>query len=71
MSDESLLFLLWSFPLLITKVAKKSREEEQAKRDANDRSISDYFTKGAGKAQPKPKVWHIHPTYLLYNPQIT
>ncbi|KAL6821968.1 hypothetical protein J3E69DRAFT_315724 [Trichoderma sp. SZMC 28015] len=39
-----------------SKSAKKSREEEQAKRDANDRSISEYFTKGAGKAQPKPKV---------------
>ncbi|UKZ78218.1 hypothetical protein TrVFT333_005953 [Trichoderma virens FT-333] len=39
-----------------SKAAKKSREEELAKRDANDRSISEYFTKGAGKAQPKPKV---------------
>jgi len=37
--------------------AKKTREDDQAKRDANDRDISEYFTKGAGKAQPpKPKV---------------
>ncbi|KAM5345523.1 hypothetical protein ACJ41O_011385 [Fusarium nematophilum] len=39
-----------------SKAAKKSRQEEQAKRDANDRDISEYFTKGAGRAQPKPKV---------------
>ncbi|KAF5023245.1 hypothetical protein F66182_4697 [Fusarium sp. NRRL 66182] len=38
-----------------TKPAKKNRQEEQAKRDANDRDISEYF-KGAGKTQPKPKV---------------
>lgn len=36
--------------------AKKQRDEEQAKRDANDRDISEYFTKGAAKTQPKPKV---------------
>ncbi|KAK4153694.1 hypothetical protein C8A00DRAFT_33570 [Chaetomidium leptoderma] len=36
--------------------SKKKRDEEQAKRDANDRNISEYFTKGASKAQPKPKV---------------
>jgi DNA polymerase alpha subunit A len=36
--------------------AKKQREEDQAKRDANDRDISEYFTKGAAKAQPKAKV---------------
>ncbi|KAH8909947.1 DNA polymerase [Coniochaeta sp. PMI_546] len=36
--------------------SKKSRDEEQAKRDANDRDISEYFTKGATKVQPKPKV---------------
>lgn len=36
--------------------AKKQREEEQAKRDANDRDISEYFTKGAAKVQPKAKV---------------
>lgn len=37
-------------------VAKKARQEEQAARDANDRDISEYFTKGAAKAQSKPKV---------------
>ncbi|KAK4242477.1 hypothetical protein C8A03DRAFT_11363 [Achaetomium macrosporum] len=36
--------------------SKKQREEEQAKKDANDRDISEYFTKGAAKAQPKPKI---------------
>ncbi|KAH6627613.1 hypothetical protein F5144DRAFT_535367 [Chaetomium tenue] len=36
--------------------SKKQRDEEQSKRDANDRNISEYFTKGASKAQPKPKV---------------
>lgn len=36
--------------------AKKSRQQDEAKRDANDRNISEYFTKGAGKTQPKPKV---------------
>ncbi|KAJ4292142.1 DNA-directed DNA polymerase alpha catalytic subunit pol1 [Collariella sp. IMI 366227] len=35
--------------------SKKQREEEQAKRDANDRDITEYFTKGAAKPQPKPK----------------
>ncbi|KAL7786701.1 hypothetical protein V8C37DRAFT_391767 [Trichoderma ceciliae] len=39
-----------------SKAAKKSRQEELAQRDANDRNISEYFTKGAGKAQPKPKI---------------
>ncbi|KAH7160077.1 hypothetical protein B0J13DRAFT_602639 [Dactylonectria estremocensis] len=39
-----------------SKAAKKSRQDEQAKRDANDKDISEYFTKGAGKAQTKPKV---------------
>ncbi|KAF4460174.1 dna polymerase alpha subunit a [Fusarium albosuccineum] len=39
-----------------SKAAKKSRQEEQAKRDANDKDISEYFTKGATRAQPKPKV---------------
>lgn len=43
--------------------AKKSLQDEQAKRDANDRSISEYFTKGAGKAQPKPKVQDIDPAW--------
>ncbi|KAH6841139.1 hypothetical protein B0I37DRAFT_331993 [Chaetomium sp. MPI-CAGE-AT-0009] len=36
--------------------SKKQRDEEQSKRDANDRNISEYFTKGASKTQPKPKV---------------
>ncbi|KAK4167675.1 putative DNA polymerase alpha catalytic subunit [Cladorrhinum sp. PSN259] len=35
---------------------KKQRDEEKAKRDANDRDITEYFTKGAAKAQPKPKI---------------
>nr|UWK20247.1 DNA polymerase alpha subunit [Trichoderma rhododendri] len=39
-----------------SKAAKKGRQEELAKRDANDRSINEYFTKGAGKAPLKPKV---------------
>ncbi|CAM1502844.1 Fc.00g076200.m01.CDS01 [Cosmosporella sp. VM-42] len=39
-----------------SKAAKKTRQDELAKRDANDRDISEYFTKGAGKAQAKPKV---------------
>ncbi|KAF6842668.1 DNA polymerase alpha catalytic [Colletotrichum musicola] len=40
-----------------SKASKKQREEEAAKRDANDRDISEYFTKGAaGKVQTKPKV---------------
>ena len=41
---------------LTLKTAKKNRQDEQAKRDANDRDISEYFTKGAGKTQAKPKV---------------
>lgn len=36
--------------------AKKQREEDQSKRDATDRDISEFFTKGATKAQPKAKV---------------
>ena len=42
--------------LLTISTAKKSRDDDLAKRDANDRNISEYFTKGAGKTQPKPKV---------------
>ncbi|KEY64278.1 hypothetical protein S7711_06324 [Stachybotrys chartarum IBT 7711] len=38
-----------------SKAAKKNRQEEQAKRDSNEKSISDYFKKGAGVSQPKPK----------------
>lgn len=43
-------------PVLTNVTAKKTRLEELAKRDANDRDISEYFTKGAGKTQSKPKV---------------
>ncbi|KAL2181996.1 uncharacterized protein P884DRAFT_326603 [Thermothelomyces heterothallicus CBS 202.75] len=35
--------------------SKKQRDDEQAKRDANDRDISEYFMKGVAKAQSKPK----------------
>ncbi|KAL2282631.1 hypothetical protein FJTKL_10479 [Diaporthe vaccinii] len=35
--------------------AKKQREEDQSKRDATDRDISEFFTKGTTKAQPKAK----------------
>jgi hypothetical protein len=53
--------MIW--PSTNTKaLAKKNLQDEQAKRDANDRNISEYFTKGAGKAQPKPKVQDIGPT---------
>ncbi|KAJ0118279.1 hypothetical protein J7T55_009062 [Diaporthe amygdali] len=37
------------------KKSKKQREEDQSKRDATDRDISEFFTKGATKAQPKAK----------------
>ena len=40
--------------------AKKNRQQEEAKRDASDRNISEYFTSGAGKTQPKPKVSLAH-----------
>ncbi|CAK7244109.1 MAG: DNA-directed DNA polymerase alpha catalytic subunit pol1, partial [Sporothrix thermara] len=36
--------------------SKKAREEDQADRDAKDRNIAEYFTKGAAKAQPKSKI---------------
>ncbi|KAG9255176.1 uncharacterized protein F5Z01DRAFT_36549 [Emericellopsis atlantica] len=36
-----------------SKAAKRAREEEQAKRDANDRDISEYFTKNKPQAKPK------------------
>ncbi|KAM0334030.1 hypothetical protein ACHAQA_001050 [Verticillium albo-atrum] len=39
-----------------SKASKKKQAEEAAKRDANDRDISTYFTSGAGKTQAKPKV---------------
>ncbi|KAI0146036.1 hypothetical protein F4776DRAFT_609118 [Hypoxylon sp. NC0597] len=38
------------------KSDKKKRDEEKAKRDANDRDISEYFMKGQAAAQQKPKV---------------
>ncbi|KAI1799521.1 hypothetical protein F4811DRAFT_95933 [Daldinia bambusicola] len=38
------------------KSDKKKREEEKAKRDANDRDISEYFMKGQATTQQKPKV---------------
>lgn len=44
---------------LTRATAKKQREEDQSKRDATDRDISEFFTKGATKAQPKPKVGKI------------
>ncbi|KAK3692133.1 hypothetical protein B0T22DRAFT_5041 [Podospora appendiculata] len=36
--------------------SKKEKDHDQARRDANDKDISEYFTKGAAKAQPKAKV---------------
>ncbi|TWU74794.1 DNA-directed DNA polymerase alpha catalytic subunit pol1 [Metarhizium rileyi] len=39
-----------------SKTSKKNKDDSQGKHDVNDRNISDYFTKGAGKAQSKPKV---------------
>ncbi|RYP92260.1 hypothetical protein DL770_001573 [Monosporascus sp. CRB-9-2] len=38
------------------KSDKRRREEEKAKRDANDRDISEYFTKGRAAPQAKTKV---------------
>ncbi|KAI1376768.1 hypothetical protein F4677DRAFT_417926 [Hypoxylon crocopeplum] len=38
------------------KSDKKKRDEEKAKRDANDRDISEYFMKGQAAVQQKPKV---------------
>jgi DNA polymerase alpha subunit A len=40
----------------VSPLAKKQRDDEKAKRDANDRDITEYFSKGGAKAQPKPKV---------------
>ncbi|KAH8674017.1 DNA polymerase alpha catalytic subunit [Xylariales sp. PMI_506] len=37
------------------KSDKRKREEDKAKKDANDRDISDYFMKGRTAPQPKPK----------------
>jgi DNA polymerase alpha subunit A len=41
---------------LTLSAAKKKREDDTAKRDANDRDISDFFKKGVSKAPAKPKV---------------
>ncbi|KAI2637333.1 hypothetical protein GGS21DRAFT_472645 [Xylaria nigripes] len=38
------------------KSDKRKREEDKAKRDANDRTISEYFMKGKTAPQPKAKV---------------
>ncbi|KAI1180414.1 hypothetical protein F4777DRAFT_315416 [Nemania sp. FL0916] len=38
------------------KSDKRKREEDAAKRDANDRDISEYFSKGRAAPQPKAKV---------------
>ncbi|KJZ76030.1 hypothetical protein HIM_04486 [Hirsutella minnesotensis 3608] len=38
-----------------SKAARESRKEEEARRAANDRNISEYFTKGATKPSSKPK----------------
>ncbi|KAI8628666.1 hypothetical protein F5Y19DRAFT_109467 [Xylariaceae sp. FL1651] len=38
------------------KSDKRKREDDKAKRDANDRDISEYFMKGQTAPQPKPKV---------------
>ncbi|KAK3400996.1 hypothetical protein B0T20DRAFT_405745 [Sordaria brevicollis] len=40
----------------VPRKSKKQKEQEDAKRDANDRDITEYFTKGAAKAPPKQKV---------------
>ncbi|KAG7150869.1 DNA polymerase alpha catalytic subunit like protein [Verticillium longisporum] len=39
-----------------TKASKKKQADDAARREANDRDISTYFTSGAGKTQAKPKV---------------
>ncbi|KAK8124887.1 DNA polymerase [Apiospora kogelbergensis] len=39
-----------------SKSDKRKRDEEQAKRDANEKNISEYFTKGRTAPLPKPKV---------------
>ncbi|TGJ85311.1 hypothetical protein E0Z10_g3437 [Xylaria hypoxylon] len=38
------------------KSSKRKREEDKAKKDANDRDISEYFMKGQTAPQPKAKV---------------
>ncbi|KAK7949691.1 DNA polymerase alpha catalytic subunit [Apiospora saccharicola] len=39
-----------------SKSDKRKRDEEQAKKDANDKNISEYFMKGRTAPQPKAKV---------------
>ncbi len=52
---------------------KKKRDEEKAKRDANDHNISEYFMKGQATAQQKqkPKVdgilWPLKASKSIYN----
>jgi DNA polymerase alpha subunit A len=41
--------------ILTSNIAKKNRQEEQAKRDANDQDISEFF-KDVSRKQSKPKV---------------
>lgn len=50
-----------------SRAAKKARQEEQAKKDANDRDITEYFTKGAAKTQPKAKVRSASTFTVIYN----
>ncbi|KAI0128496.1 DNA polymerase [Xylariales sp. AK1849] len=38
-----------------SKADKRKREDDKAKKDANDRDISEYFMKGRAAPQPKPK----------------
>lgn len=38
-----------------SKVAKRKRDEEKAKKESADKGISNYFTRGPAVAQPKPK----------------
>ncbi len=57
----------------LTHTAKRTRDEDQADRDAKDRNIAEYFTKGAAKSQVKSKVRGrrvgraVLPIYLLAN----
>jgi len=37
-------------------VAKRKREEDKAKKESQDKGISNYFTKGPVAVQPKAKV---------------
>jgi len=42
--------------MLTASLDKRKREEEKAKRDANDRDISQFFMKGQAAGQTKAKV---------------